>query len=370
MNVALLHTLPAEGRTSSEVYADELASALRRLDRDVHVIDVRPQSRLRRAFGGSRLAGYADRYGLYQLMAGRVRADVVHIVDHGYAHLALTIAARPVVVTYHDAVIMRIAAGELPESGSWRLTLAAHQLSLAGLGRAARVIVPSNATRRDLLRFTRCDPQRVRVILEGVAERFAPAVSASTRTDLRVLHVGHCAAYKNIETILRALPQIRRRTGRSVTFVKVGGPFTPQQERLIRDLDIASAVHHLGVVPPDELPLQYAEADVLLMPSLHEGFGLPILEAMASGIPVVAGARGALPEVVGDAGLLVDPTDVDAVAAATARVLCDASLREDLRRRGLGRSRAFTWDRTASRTLAVYEEALASTTRPPRGRAQ
>jgi glycosyltransferase involved in cell wall biosynthesis len=109
------------------------------------------------------------------------------------------------------------------------------------------------------------------------------------------------------------------------------------------------------MIPAADLPGVYADADLLLMPSLHEGFGLPALEAMACGTPVIASNQGSLPEVVGEAGLLVEPTEVEQIAAAAERLLTDAELRADLRKKGLERARTFTWERPARETLAVYQ---------------
>ncbi len=177
--------------------------------------------------------------------------------------------------------------------------------------------------------------------------------TSSTRR-LRILHVGHCGFYKNIEGILAAIPAITRQLDHPVVFIKVGGTFTPSQQELIARLGIAPQVKHVGKVSLAELPSLYANAELFLMPSWHEGFGLPALEAMACGTPVVSSNCGSLPEVVGDAGLLVDPRDEESIAGAALRVLSDQRLSNDLRRRGLERASAFTWERTARQTLAVY----------------
>jgi glycosyltransferase involved in cell wall biosynthesis len=137
-------------------------------------------------------------------------------------------------------------------------------------------------------------------------------------------------------------------------FVKAGGAFTRDQLDLIGSLGVGAQIEHLGHIPDDRLPDVYAGADLLLMPSLHEGFGLPVLEAMACGIPVVASPRGSLPEVVGDAGLLVEPDDSAGMAEAVSRLLLDASLREQMVQRGLAWAAEFTWERTARSTLEVY----------------
>jgi glycosyltransferase involved in cell wall biosynthesis len=116
-------------------------------------------------------------------------------------------------------------------------------------------------------------------------------------------------------------------------------------------------VHFLGYVPDSDLPLLYGAAEVFVFPSLHEGFGLPLLEAMACGTPVVASTRGSLPEVAGEAALLVEPDPPEALAEGIYRLITDAALRGEYRQRGLQRAQAFSWRHTAEATLAVYRQA-------------
>jgi glycosyltransferase involved in cell wall biosynthesis len=151
---------------------------------------------------------------------------------------------------------------------------------------------------------------------------------------------------------------ILRNKRQSVHLLRVGGIPTPSQARLIEDLSIASTVTHIPYVANQELPSYYAAADVFIFPSLYEGFGIPVLEAMACGTPVIASNAASLPEVVGDAGLLIDPRVPEAWAEAIARVLTDGSLADRLRQRGLERAGQLTWERTARETLQVYEQLL------------
>ena len=368
MKVSIFHTLPGDQRISSEVYAGALTSAVQEMaSPGLELNHVLPRATLWRATSMravARLAGYVDHYVAYPWRARTENADVYHIVEHGYGHLALLLPPERTVVTFHDAMLLKLGARELPVRVCPRLSMLANRLNVAGITRAARVIAVSENSRMDLIRFTGCDPARVRVIPHGVARRFSPAVvEPPPRPDVpaRILHVGHCGFYKNIEAILWALPKIRDRLGRAVEFVKVGGRFTPQQTDLIARLNIGGDVHHLGMISEEDLPRVYRSADVLMMPSFHEGFGLPVLEAMACGTPVVASDAGSLPEVLGDAGLTANPTDVEGLADACVRVLGDPVLRGDLRRRGIERAAAFSWQRTAAATLdvyrSVYEEA-------------
>ncbi len=366
MRVRMLHTLPADGRTSSEVYAGELAGALARIGAtDLELTHHRPGEPARSLLAGlnaglnaaARLGTYIDHYVAYPWRAAAEAADVHHVIEHGYGHLALRLPARRTVVTFHDAMLMKLQARELPTPYYPRSSFLAHRFSIAGMERAAHVVAVSNQSRADLLRFTDCDPARVSVIHEGVSPSFRPSPrtdAGEARGTVRILHVGHCGFYKNIETILRVIAALRRRSECSVEFVKAGGAFTLDQRALIARLDIDDRVRWLGNVPAPDLPGVYGSADVLLMPSLYEGFGLPALEAMACGTPVVASNAGALPEILGDAGLLAHPLDVDGLAAQVTRVLTEPGLRAEMRHRGITRAANFAWERTAQATLEVY----------------
>jgi glycosyltransferase involved in cell wall biosynthesis len=362
VKVTLFHTLPSEGRTSSEVYARELGRALRRLNDPSVITDWEPEERLPRAARKGttgKVAGYLERYMAYQWQVWGKDAEVNHIVDHGYGHLAFSLNYRRTVVSFHDALLLKLAARELENGPMPTTTILGHRLSLRAIRKVARVITDSASGRRDFLRFVDYDPERVTTIPLGISDIFKPSNDSEAEgalpRPLRILHVGHCEFYKNVEGILSALPAIGAQLDFPVVFVKVGEPFTVAQQALIERLGISSQVKHLGKVPLHDLPAVYSSADVLLMPSWHEGFGLPVLEAMACGTPVVAADRGSLPEVVGDAGLLVDPMDQNGLAATVVRLLGDSQLRDDLRRRGLERARCFTWERTAQQTLAVYQ---------------
>jgi glycosyltransferase involved in cell wall biosynthesis len=356
LKVSLFHTLAAEDRISMEVYARELGNALR--EAGVDVVDVwPPTSSPRKERGGlARARSYFDRYVRYQARASRAGSQVNHIPDHGYGHLAFGLDPRRTVVTFHDAMLLKLEARELASDRLPWATIAGHRFSLRAIRRVARVITDSASAREDFLRFQNYPPERVIAIPLAVSPSFHP--QADRDDDLpgnpSILHVGHSGFYKNIEAILSALPLMQRRLERPVLFRKVGGRFTLAQEELIQRLGLVGSVESLGTLPDDELVRVYGAADVLVMPSLHEGFGLPALEAMASGTPVVASNRGSLPEVVGDAGLLVDPEDIDAIADAVVRLITDSRLRADMTTRGIERARQFTWERTARATLDVY----------------
>jgi len=347
MRVALFRTIAAEGRVSMEVYADRLVVGLR--DLDVDCLEVSVDGRYRDRVG--RAGGYVDRYIRYQLHGRGVRADLNHVLDHGYGHLVFSLDPARTVVTFHDALAHRMAAGELPGGSTVRLTVAGQRLSLVGLRRAALVIADSESARRDLLRFSDIAPEKTRVVPLGVGPEFQPGepyVGAPT-----VLHVGSNAANKNVAAILAVLAAIP-----GLRFRKVGARLPRDLAQLAAGLGVADRIDELGAVPAESLPEVYRQADLLLMPSSHEGFGLPALEAMASGLPVVAGNAGALPEVTGGAAELVEPADVSAIVEVVRRLLGDAARRSELRECGLRQAAKFSWRTTAELTLAAYREVL------------
>lgn len=238
--------------------------------------------------------------------------------------------------------------------------------------RAARladvIIVPSAATRRDLVTRFPSAEARIRVVPLAQGERFAPlrpdeSVPVIGRYGLShhgyLLFVGNIEPRKNLLALLEAYGRMRAGTRLSPRLVIVGGPGWMNRpiHKAAAASPFAADIVFPGHVPEADLPALMSGALAFVYPSLYEGFGLPLLEAMACGTPVITSNRSSLPEVAGDAALLVDPDDRSALAEAMTRITEDEALRETLRERGLRRARRYSWDETARMTVDAYEGA-------------
>lgn len=268
------------------------------------------------------------------------------------------------VLTVHDLIPWVLP--EIAPGASTAHPMHARYLRYAGpaLQRAAAVIAVSESTRRDLLTRFPLAPERVVVVPYGVSARFRPLPPEECAPVLAryalaeqpyLLFVGRIEQRKNVGRLLAAFARLRR-AGLPHRLVIAGTPGRGEPLDALYDqmAALGPAVIQLDYVAHDDLPALYNGATALVWPSLYEGFGMPPLEALACGTPVVTSAVASLPEVVGDAGLLVDPTSVEAIAAAIERVVNDAVLRQTLRARGLERAQRFTWARAAQQTLEVY----------------
>ncbi|MGH7607778.1 MAG: glycosyltransferase, partial [Gemmatimonadales bacterium] len=171
-----------------------------------------------------------------------------------------------------------------------------------------------------------------------------------------VLHVGSTVDRKNVPLVLQTLARLR--SDSDAYLLQVGGRFTGEQEMLIDRLDLRRAVRSIAAADETTLRRAYRAADVLLFPSLYEGFGFPVLEAFASGLPVVTSGAGGLKEVAGDAAVVVEGRDPAAYVAALEQLSDDVTEREDLVQKGWARARSFTWQRTAAQTADVYRGIL------------
>jgi glycosyltransferase involved in cell wall biosynthesis len=238
------------------------------------------------------------------------------------------------------------------------------------LRRADRVITISEDARRDVIELCGVAPERVTPILLAADDRFRPAPSAEiaafrARHNLPeriVLYLGTLQPRKNIETLVRAYARLREQ-GSDDHVLVLAGPRGWQYEPifdLIRQLGVEPYVQLPGFVPDEEQALWYSSATVFAFPSRYEGFGLPLLEAMACGAPVVSSSASSLPEVVGDAGLLVDPSDVEGWCQALRQLLEDEPRRQALATAGQVRAQSFSWRRMAQETVQVYREVLES----------
>lgn len=350
MNIVVFRAFRDPYRTSMKLYADAIA---RRVTPwlaadETLVAEELPSPRLD---GGWRR--YWDQYVRYQRYARSRGGDVNHIVDHGYGHLLNSLAPERTIVTFHDPVVVQ------GPGVSWR-TRRAFDYSMRATRRAAAIVCLSEASKRDLRALIDLPQDRMHVIPLGIDEAFQPSPDRqAVRRRLAlsgdvVLMVGHTQGYMNVERMIRAFGQLVSHHDREATLVKVGLPFTPEQARLIAELEVGDRVRMAGHVPFVELPSYYHAADVLLYAPLLAGFGLPPLEAMACGTPVVASDRGAIPEVVGDGGILVDADDEAAMADAMAEVLTQPQRRRRLVERGFERAARFEWTQAARTLLELY----------------
>lgn len=273
----------------------------------------------------------------------------------------------PTVVTVHDLSFLMF-----PEhfEGRWRIYLKAMMPSALKI--ASRVICVSEHSRQELLRHYKISPDKVHVVYNGIDHTlFHPGASIDAdwarsiglHRDY-VLHVGTLSQRKNIPLLLRAIASLRSRAKFNDYQLVLAGPELPvlpggsEIRETIRALDLQDIVVLTGHITEERLLGLYAHAKLLAMPSLYEGFGLPVLESMAMGTPVVASNCSSIPEVAGDAAILVPPHDEQAFADAMDEILRNPPRAEELRRRGLKRAREFSWHRSAVETAAVYRQAV------------
>ncbi len=266
------------------------------------------------------------------------------------------------VVTVHD-----VLAQALPGSSSLPVRLIYCWWLPRLLPYVDAVITDSQSSKADIVRYLRVSPSAVRVIPLAAGCAFRPRSPHQINRVLErhglsagyLLFVGPSDKRRNLSRLLHAYAGLRRE-GRCPPLVVVGAA-QAEENGLgsdLRRLGLDGRVRFLGRIPDQELAALYSGAGLFVFPTLYEGFGLPALEAMACGAPVVCSNAASLPEVVQDAALLVDPTDVTALAGALERGLRDQSLREEMREKGLARARQFSWQRTARETLEVYRQVL------------
>ena len=280
--------------------------------------------------------------------------DVLFVPSH-----VLPLVHPPAVATIHD-----LGYRYFPEAHTQRARLYL-EWGTRHNARASRLIVAdSRATRDDLMRFYGVPEGKIRVAYPGVRPDLTPVrdpglVKATLDrygiSSPYALYVGTLQPRKNLARLIEAFARVLEPC-RLVLAGKKGWLYSDVLRRA-ESLGICHRVVFTGYVPDEDLPALLSGASLFAFPSLYEGFGLPVLEAMACGVPVVCSDVSSLPEVAGDAALLVPPTDTEALAAAMNRVLADEELRRTLIQRGLERARLFTWRRCAQEILKTLEEA-------------
>lgn len=227
------------------------------------------------------------------------------------------------------------------------------------------IITGSRSARDDLVRCFKLTPdraKRIRIVYDGVSARFgaAPAPPPRTEVERTVLYVGRRDPYKNLTGLIEAFARLREDC-RFPVKLRVVGPLDPRYpEAPLRaaELGLRDAIVWDGYLTDEQLVEAYRQADLFVLPSRYEGFGLPAIEAMASGVPVICSNKGALPEVVGNAAIMVQPDDTVGLAECMRRVLTHPRLAKDMIAKGLQQAARFSWTETARLTLEVYRDAM------------
>ncbi len=299
----------------------------------------------------------------------REQPDLFHFTNA----LAPIATVQPFVLTIHDASLYLY-----PRYHPWKRLAAMRPVLSLVAHRAAAVITPTEVARRDVIKALGLPAEQVHVVHEAPPDSFGRVTDRDRLETLRrsyglpeafILFVGTLEPRKNLERLVRSVALLHTR-GQKLPLVLVGpigwhmgdgdgnGHGATHVSALVRELGLQDWVRHLGYVPTADLPGLYSLATVFAFPSLYEGFGLPVVEAMICGTPVLTSRDSAMAEVCGEAAELADPEDVDALADGLFRLATTPDRRHELREAGYERSRRYSWGRAASETLGVYQRVL------------
>jgi len=283
-------------------------------------------------------------------------ADLFHATSGGVP----LFSPRPVVATILD-LLVEVGPRWFPTRVRFQVS-ATTRLAAA---RADALIAISESTKKDLVDRYRVRPEKITVIPCGVEDRFRPDIGEEERARVRqayglerpyVLYVGSLFRWRNLARLVQAHANLLSR-GIEIDLVLAGRDIWGNSDApaQVAESGTANQVHFLGYVANEDLPALYAGAEVFAYPSLHEGFGIPPLEAMASGVPVVVSNAASLPEVVGDAGITVDPNSVEELTEGLTKAICDSTVRARMKAGGIERASRFDWSSVAALTASVYD---------------
>jgi len=282
---------------------------------------------------------------------------------HGTNFRMQTVGRYGGVVTIHDLWLDRHPEFSKKMLGQWPSSFKTRQTAL----RARKTITVSEFSASELVELYGLKREHIQVIPNGVSEDFVPRLDEPAMAELRkriglkaaryVLFIGGADPRKNHQTFLEAAERVRKKLGPRM-LVLVGSPIHPFGDYVetARRRSLQEQVLCPGRLSTHDLQLLYSSADLFVFPSLYEGFGMPVLEAMACGAPVLTSNSTALAEVAGDAAVLANPQDAKALGEAMIRVLDDEPLRAALRIKGFERAKQFSWDQVAAKTIELYRE--------------
>lgn len=269
----------------------------------------------------------------------------------------------PYITTIHDLLFL-----STPDYTRWRYKPYNEVFKIFGRTvskRASAIIADSEYSKKDIIKIFGVAEKKINVVPLGISNEYKPVKGADSIERIKniynirgryMFYVGNFKPHKNIKMLIDAFAGINKDF--SDIKLVLGGKrdkFVPSLEELSEKLEIRDRVIFTDFIKDEDLPCLYSGAELFIYPSLYEGFGLPVLEAMACGAPVICSNSTSLPEVVGDSGILINPEDVKSIASAMAKLLIDNVLREDLKRKGLERAKEFTVEKYSSKILSLIE---------------
>ena len=375
MRIGIDYTAAVQQGAGIGRYARNLAKALAAIDRENEYV-------LFAAVGGGRPAGgdWPPNFRMRSVpLSDRTMAILWHRlrvplpveafigpVDLFYSpDFVLPPTRAKAILTVHDLSFIRV-----PECADPNLRAYLNTAVPRSVHRADLVLADSQNTKDDLVELLGVDPRRIEVIYPGVGERFRPIEDQALLERVRrrydlptrfILGLGTLEPRKNFARLIEAFASLQVGRFASLHLVIAGrkGWLYEGIFAAVERLGLGGKVAFPGFIADEDLPALYNLAELFAFPSLYEGFGLPPLEAMACGTPVITSNASSLPEVVGEAGIMVEPRDVRALAEAMERALTDTSLRAGMKAKGLEQAGRFTWEKAAQATMAVYRDVVA-----------
>jgi glycosyltransferase involved in cell wall biosynthesis len=367
VRIAIVRPMP---NFSMDTYADGLVAGLRVVRPHWEIIELAPKPIDRHSRSVMvRAEKFYERFWRFPRSVADQSADIVHVIDHSEAHIVRWVKPKgmPVVVTCHDLInffyrnnLQGSVQVPIVSSGLWLR-------SVKGMKQANHIVTVSAVTAHDTTQLLSIDPAQITVAPNAVEAIFQPSPlhqrdtlrqqHGATPETICLLNVGSNHPRKNLTAILQAVASLVQQ-GLPVQFWKVSADFTDEQKALIHQQNLEPYIRYLGNPDKATLVQIYSAADILVAPSLHEGFGMTLLEAMACGTPVITSNLSAMPEVAGDAGILVDPHSSEAIVGAVTHLHNDPVYYQMLVAKGLDRAKQFTWENTAVQIAQIYEHLL------------
>lgn len=360
IRVAIICDFLEENWPSMDLVGDMLYKTLSAEHYDtIHAVKIRPELNFRSARKPHRFFG---RFVQYPRELARIRNqfDIFHIVDHSYSHLVHSLPPERTVITCHDLDTFRSVLKPGSERRSFAFRLMTRRI-LRGLQRAAHITCDTAATRDAIIQHQLVDRSRLTVVHNGVRPEFSPDPCPTAELELsqilgrragqclELLHVGSTIARKRIDVLLRVFAELRK-TGSDARLLRIGGPFTREQQQLAQQLGASSFIDVLPRLNAQLIAAAYRRVSVVLQPSESEGFGLPVIEALACGTPVVASDIPALREVGGDAVTFCPVADINSWTNSVRRIITARPDRSTL----TAQAAKFSWTNYALSMVEIY----------------